>query len=164
MPTCIPETAMEIRVDDLRGPEIIALLNEHLRCMAVVSPPESRHALDLDGLRQPDVTFWSIWNGSDLAGCGAMKELDEQHAEIKSMRTAYAYQRKGVASCVLRYLIEEAKRRGYRWLSLETGSMEYFEPARKLYASFGFTYCRPFGSYVEDSNSMFMTKELDSQD
>ena len=90
-----------------------------------------------------------------------MKELDEAHAEIKSMRTAYAYQRKGVASEVLRHLIEEAKRRGYRRLSLETGSMEYFEPARRLYARFGFVYCEPFGSYAEDSNSMFMTKELD---
>lgn len=154
---------MEIREDDLSGSEIIELLHEHLRCMALVSPPQSRHALDFDGLRKPDVTFWSIWNGSDLAGCGAMKELNEQHAEIKSMRTAYAYQRKGVGSQVLRHLIEEAKRRGYRRLSLETGSMEYFEPARRLYASFGFTYCGPFGSYAEDSNSMFMTKELDSR-
>ena len=102
---------MEIRVDDLSGSEIIALLCEHLRCMALVSPPESRHALDLDGLRKPDVIFWSIWNGTDLAGCGALKELDEQHAEIKSMRTAYAYQKKGVASQMLRHLIEEAKRR-----------------------------------------------------
>jgi putative acetyltransferase len=155
-------TAVEIRVDDLSGSEVIALLREHLRCMALVSPPESRHALDLDGLRKPDVIFWSIWNGSDLAGCGALKELDEQHAEIKSMRTAYAYQRKRVASQMLRHLIEEAKRRGYRRVSLETGSMEYFEPARRLYASFGFAYCGPFGSYTEDSNSIFMTKELDS--
>lgn len=151
---------MKIRVDDLSGPEIIALLHEHLRCMALVSPPESRHALDLDGLRKPGITFWSIWNGSELAGCGAMKELSEQHAEIKSMRTADAYQRKGVASQVLRHLIEEGRRRGYRRLSLETGSMKYFEPARRLYASFGFAYCGPFGSYTEDSNSVFMTKEL----
>lgn len=153
---------MEIRVDDLSGSEIIELLQEHLRCMSRVSPPESRHALDLEGLRKPEVTFWSIWEGSDLAGCGALKGLDEQHAEIKSMRTAYAYQRRGVASQLLRHLMEEAKRRGYRRLSLETGSMEYFEPARRLYASFGFAYCGPFGSYTEDSNSVFMTKELDS--
>ena len=153
---------MEIRADDLSGSQIIELLQEHLRCMALVSPPESRHALDLDGLRKPDVTFWSMWNGADLAGCGAIKELSEQHAEIKSMRTADPYLRKGVATQVLRHIIEEAKRRGYRRLSLETGSMEYFEPARSLYASFGFTYCGPFGCYREDSNSMFMTKELDS--
>ena len=161
MPTWTPNTAMEIRADDLSGPEIIALLHEHLRCMALVSPPESRHALDLDGLRKADVTFWSIWNGADLAGCGAIKELDEEQAEIKSMRTAYAYQRKGVASQMLRHLLEEAKRRGYRRVSLETGSMEYFEPARRLYAGFGFEYCGPFGSYTEDANSIFMTKELD---
>ena len=151
---------MEIRVDDLRGAEVIELLQEHLRCMRLVSPPESVHALDLDGLRKPGVTFWSIWNGSDLAGCGALKELNEKHAEIKSMRTAYAYQRKGVASQVLRHLMEEAKRRGYRRLSLETGSMEYFEPARRLYASFGFSHGGPFGDYGEDLNSVFMTKEL----
>jgi putative acetyltransferase len=151
---------MEIRVDDLSGPEISELLREHLRCMALVSPPQSRHALDVEELRSPDITFWSIWNESELAGCGALKELDERHGEIKSMRTAYAYQRKGVASQVLRHLIEEAKRRGYRRLSLETGSMVYFEPAKRLYASFGFTYCGPFGSYAEDPNSTFMTKEL----
>jgi putative acetyltransferase len=151
---------MEIRVDDLNSAEIIELLHEHLRCMARVSPPESRHALNLDGLRKPDITFWSIWSGSDLAGCGAMKELNEGHAEIKSMRTAYAYRRKGVASQMLRHIIEEAKRRGCRRLSLETGSMEYFEPARRFYAGFGFKYCGPFANYIEDPNSVFMTKEL----
>jgi len=151
---------MEIRVDNLRNPEIIKLLEEHLRCMALVSPPESRHALSLDGLRKPGITFWSIWNGSDLAGCGALKELDRQHGEIKSMRTAYSYQRKGVASQMLRHIIEEAKRRGYRRLSLETGSMDYFEPARRLYGSFGFAVCGPFATYIEDPNSVFMTKEI----
>lgn len=155
-----PKTGMEIRVDDLSGAEVIELLHEHLRCMAQVSPPESRHALNLDGLRKPEITFWSIWNGPDLAGCGALKELNQQHGEIKSMRTAYVYQRKGVASQMLRHLIEEAKRRGYCQLSLETGAMEYFEPARKLYASFGFTYCGPFATYVKDPNSVFMTKNL----
>jgi putative acetyltransferase len=151
---------MEIRVDDLTGSEIIKLLEEHLRCMALVSPPESRHALDLDGLRKPDITFWTIWNGSALAGCGALKKLDKQHGEIKSMRTAYAYQRKGVASEILRHIVHEAKRRGYRRLSLETGSMDYFEPARRLYASFGFTRCAPFATYIEDPNSVFMTREI----
>ena len=155
-------TGMEIRLDDLRATEIIALLEEHLRCMARVSPPESRHALNLDGLRRSDVTFWTIWNGSDLAGCGALKELDSKHGEIKSMRTAYGYQRKGVASRMVRHIIEEAKRRGYGRLSLETGSMAYFEPARRLYAGFGFVRCGPFGSYVEDPNSVFMTKDLTS--
>lgn len=151
---------MEIRVDDLSGPEIIELLHEHLRCMEQVSPPESRHALNLDGLRKPEITFWTIWNGSDLAGCGALKELDAHHAEIKSMRTASAHLRKGVASQMLRHIFDEAKRRGYRRLSLETGSFDYFAPARKLYASFGFTPCGPFATYKEDPNSVFMTKEV----
>jgi putative acetyltransferase len=149
---------MQIRIDDLTGAEIIALLHEHLRCMASVSPPESRHALDLDGLRKPDITFWTIWDGADLAGCGALKQLEEWHGEIKSMRTAYGYERKGVASQVLRHILAEAKRRRYRRLSLETGSMNYFEPARSLYASFGFTYCEPFAPYKADPNSVFMTK------
>src|SRR5204863_3866521 len=127
------KTAFDIRIDDLSGPEIAALLREHLRCLALVTPLESRHALNLDGLRNPDVTFWSIWKGSELAGCGALKELDPKHGEIKSMRTAYAYQRKGIATQMIRHLTEESKRRGYRRLSLETGAMEYFEPARRLY-------------------------------
>ena len=151
---------MEIRLDDLKGPEVVQLLEEHLRCMAQVSPPESRHALNLDGLRKPDLTFWSIWNGADLAGCGALKELDKRHGEIKSMRTAYKFQRQGVGSKMLQHLIEEAQRRGYRRLSLETGSMDYFEPARRLYTSFGFNGCGPFATYRVDPNSVFMTKEI----
>jgi putative acetyltransferase len=151
---------MDIRVDDLRGKEIIELLQEHLRCLALVSPPQSCHALNLDGLRQPEITFWSIWDGSELAGCGALKQLNKTHGEIKSMRTAYVYQRKGVASKMLEHIMAEAKRRGYGQLSLETGSMEYFEPARRLYARFGFEFCGPFGTYLEDPNSVFMTKRL----
>jgi putative acetyltransferase len=151
---------MEIRVDDLRGPEIIALLREHLRCMEQVSPPESRHALDLNGLRQPEITFWTIWDDANLAGCGALKELSPHHGEIKSMRTASAYLRRGVAAHMLDKIINEAKRRGYYRLSLETGAFPYFEPARKLYTRFGFTHCAPFANYVEDPNSVFMSKEL----
>jgi putative acetyltransferase len=151
---------MQIRPDDLTGSAIVALLHEHLRCMAEVSPPESRHALNLDGLRQPGISFWTIWSGPDLVGCGALKELDAHHAEVKSMRVAYAFQKQGVASQMLQHLIAEGQRRGYQRLSLETGSMAYFDPARKLYAKHGFTYCGPFGSYKEDPNSVFMTKEL----
>ena len=151
---------MEIRKDDLSGAEISGLLQEHLRCMALVSPPQSRHALNLDGLRKPEITFWTMWDGSQLAGCGALQELDKEHGEVKSMRTAYAYQRQGVASRMVEHIIGEAKERRYRRLSLETGSMEYFEPARKLYASFGFSHCGPFAAYVEDPNSVYMTKEL----
>ncbi len=116
--------------------------------------------LDLPGLRRSEVTFWSLWDGPALAGCGALKELDALHGEIKSMRTASAYQRRGIGAQMLQHLIAEARRRGYRRLSLETGSMEYFAPARKLYARFGFVTCPPFASYTEDPNSIFMMKAL----
>jgi len=151
---------LEIRIDDLSGREIGELLAEHLRCMAVISPPESRHALNLDGLRKPDITFWSVWQDRDVVGCGALKELDAGHGEIKSMRTAAGHLRTGVGSFVLQHIISEAKRRGYRRLSLETGSMSYFRPAHALYQKFGFKRCAPFADYPEDPNSVFMTREL----
>lgn len=151
---------MEIRVDDLRGREIAALLEEHLRELRGLSPAESFHALDLDALRRPEITFWSVWEGPQLMGCGALKELDAAHGEIKSMRTASPHLRKGVASRLLAHVVEEAKRRRYRRLSLETGSARAFAPALNLYASFGFTRCGPFAGYVEDSFSVFMTKDL----
>jgi putative acetyltransferase len=151
---------MEIRIDDLSGPEIRALLQEHLANMRQISPPESIHALPLEGLRKPEVTFWSAWQNGELLGCGALKEVDAQHGEIKSMRTSARHRRKGVARAILDYIIGEAKRRGYRRLSFETGSMEAFEPARQLYARAGFTFCGPFGDYIEDPNSVFMTMEV----
>jgi putative acetyltransferase len=155
---CAP---MQIRVDDLAGPEIRALLAEHLRNMRQISPPESVHALDVDGLLQPDVTFWSVWSDGALLGCGALKELDSAHGEIKSMRTIPAHRRKGVARAMLQYIIAEARSRSYTRLSLETGSMPPFEPARRLYQSFGFTYCSPFAAYTEDPNSVFLTRILE---
>ena len=153
-------TCTEIKLDDLSGPEIAELLAEHLRSLAEVSPPESRHALNFDGLRQPGVTFWSVWQGDELVGCGALKELDREHGEIKSMRTAKAHLRKGVGAKILEHIISEAQRRGYRRLSLETGAMEYFQPAHNLYRKFGFRNCTPFGEYREDPNSIFMTREI----
>ena len=151
---------LEIKIDDLSGPEVGELLAEHLRCMAAQSPAESRHALNLEGLRQPGITFWSVWKEGELAGCGALKELDPEHGEIKSMRTAVGHLRQGVGSFVLEHIIGEAKRRGYRRLSLETGSMPYFRPAHALYRKFGFRECAPFAGYREDPNSLFMTKQL----
>ncbi|NOV01063.1 GNAT family N-acetyltransferase [Paenibacillus planticolens] len=153
-------TAFEIKVDDLTGPEVTALILEHLKGMSELSPPESMHALNIDGLKKPEVTFWSAWEGDQLAGCGAMKELDAGHGEIKSMRTSSAHLRKGVAKQLLEHIVGEAKRRGYNRLSLETGSMIEFEAARKLYERFGFQYCGPFSNYTEDPLSTFMTKEL----
>jgi putative acetyltransferase len=151
---------MEIKIDDLKGPKIQELLQDHLRNMALLSPPESVHALDLEALRQPEITFWTIWEGDELLGCGALKELDPQHGEIKSMRTAEPHLRKGVATSMVKHILEEARRRRYRRLSLETGSMAAFAPAHQLYASFGFVYCGPFADYIEDPNSVFMTSEL----
>jgi putative acetyltransferase len=151
---------MEIKIDDLTGPEIQRLLRDHLEDMARRSPPESMHALDLEGLRRPEVTFWSIWEDGELLGCGALKELTPKHGEVKSMRTAPVHRRRGVAAAMLTHILEETKRRGYDRLSLETGSMDAFAPARRLYARFGFQSCGPFAGYVEDPNSVFMTKRL----
>jgi putative acetyltransferase len=151
---------MRIIVDDLSGHDVHDLLREHMRNMHLHSPPESVHALDLDGLRQPEITFWTAWEGGELLGCGALKELDETHGEIKSMRTAAAHLRKGVGRRILQHILAEARRRGYRRVSLETGSGEAFQPAQRLYESFGFAYCGPFDGYVEDSFSVFMTLEL----
>ena len=151
---------MHIELDDLSRPEIGELLKEHMAHMFLVTPGESVHALPIEGLRSPDITFWSVWENGELLGCGALKELDSQHGETKSMRTASAHLRKGVARAVVRQIIAEAKRRGYRRLSLETGSMAAFEPARQLYAACGFSYCEPFGDHVNDPNSVFMTMAL----
>jgi putative acetyltransferase len=151
---------MHIELDDLRRPEIAELLNEHMAHMFLFTTPESVNALPIEGLRSPDITFWSVWENGELLGCGALKELDPQHGEIKSMRTASAHLRKGVARAVVHHIIAEAKRRGYRRLSLETGSMAAFEPARQLYAACGFTFCEPFANYSDDPNSVFMTMEL----
>ena len=151
---------MQIRIDDLRGPEIAALLEEHLQSMRQHSPPESVHALDLGALRKPEITFWTAWDGKELLGCGALKELDPTHGELKSMRTAKTYLRKGVALSIMQVILAEAEKRAYRRLSLETGSMAAFAPARAMYARLGFQLCGPFQGYVEDRHSVFMSKEL----
>ena len=149
-----------IRRDDLRGPEIAELLQAHLEHAAKHSPPESIHALDLARLRAPEITFWSVWSGGALAGCGALKELAPDHGEIKSMHTAAAHRGKGVAAQLLAHILQEARARSYRRVSLETGTMEGFAPARALYTRFGFRVCPPFAQYREDPNSVCMTLEL----
>lgn len=151
---------MLIREDDLCGEEIAILLQEHVRDMAEPTPPESVHTLGLEGLRAPEITVWTAWQGGELLGCGALKELDARHGEIKSMHTARAHLRKRVASRILQHIISTAQRRNYRRLSLETGSMDVFEPARAFYTSFGFEHCDPFADYVEDANSVFMTRKI----
>jgi putative acetyltransferase len=151
---------MEIRIDDLRGPDIAALLQAHLDEMHLHSPPGSVHALDLDRLRRPEITFWTVWDAGELMGCGALKAMDATHGEVKSMRTAARHLRKGVAAALMAHILKEARRRGYRRLSLETGAPDAFRPARALYAGLGFVECGPFGDYVEDPYSVFMTMQL----
>ncbi len=151
---------MEIIKDNLEGTEIAGLLAAHLRNMHEISPPESVHALDLEKLKSPEISFWSCWENSELLGCGALKELRSNSGEIKSMRTAEAHRRKGVAAKILKHIIDIANKRGYKRLFLETGSQPEFEPARKLYERFGFEFCGPFEGYEEDPNSVFMAREL----
>ncbi len=153
-------SSLSIKVDDLRGPEIAALLEQHLRDMHAVTPIESIHALDLDELRRPEITFWTAWDGSDLMGCGALKRLDDAHAEIKSMRTAETARGRGVASAILRHILAEAARMGFRRVSLETGSQPFFAAARSLYEKFGFVPCGPFADYTDDPNSRYYTRTL----
>lgn len=151
---------MRITAGDLANPAVISLLGEHLEGMAEHSPPESIHALDVEELKAPGITFWTIWDGTDLCGCGALKELDPLHGEVKSMRTAAAHLRKGVGAAMLTHIVDESRRRGYSRLSLETGSGPGFDAAHALYEKFGFEYCGPFADYREDPFSRFMTLEL----
>ncbi|GIH62707.1 GNAT family N-acetyltransferase [Microbispora siamensis] len=151
---------MRIVEDDLSGPQIAEFLREHVREMRSITPLESKHALDLDGLRTPDVTFWSVMDGDTIVGCGAIKRLDPAHAELKSMRTSAARKRSGIASLLLAHIIAEAGRMGFTRLSLETGSADFFLPARRLYEKFGFGYCEPFADYRPDPHSVFMTRLL----
>jgi putative acetyltransferase len=151
---------MKIEIGDLQHPAVHALLNEHLQNMYELSPRESVHALNLEKLRVPDITFWTAWENDLLLGCGALKELDQKHGEVKSMRTPIAHRRKGAGRAILAHIIDVAKGRGYERLSLETGTAEAFKPAQRLYESFGFAYCGPFGDYTEDPNSAFMTLRL----
>jgi len=151
---------MQIAIDDPWRADVRTLLEEHLADMYATSPPESVHALDPGALAVPGVTFWTVREDEGLLGCGALKEIDPAHGEIKSMRTASAARRRGVAAALLEHALAEGRRRGYGRISLETGTQDFFAPARALYASRGFTECGPFEGYVEDPHSVFMTREL----
>lgn len=151
---------LTFRVDDLTGVATRALIARHLAGMHANSPPESVHAYDIDKLRAPDVTFWSVWIGHELAGCGALKVLDERRGELKSMRVADAYLGRGIGRAILDHLMAEARKRGMESLWLETGSAPAFLPALRLYESAGFTRCGPFEGYVEDPFSVFMTRTI----
>ena len=151
---------MRIRRADLDSPAFAALMEEHRKAMQGASPLESQHALDLSGLKQPQVRVWVLREGDELLGCGALQHLDAGHVEIKAMRTARAHLRRGVANALLAHLLDEARATGYARASIETGATAYFEPARRLYAAAGFVPCGPFAGYAEDPNSVYMTRTL----
>ena len=151
---------MRIEIGNLDDPRIIALLRTHLERAHAVTPRESCHAFDVSGLKKPEVTFWAGWDNDDLAAVGALHRMDAQHAEVKSMHTPQALRGRGYGSGMLKHIIATARERGFQRLSLETGAMEYFRPARDLYARHGFEVCGPFGPYKVDPNSVYMTLNL----
>jgi putative acetyltransferase len=151
---------VNILVDDLSGPAIAAFLDEHVRQMRAITPLESKHALDLDALRHPDITMWSAYDGDELVGCAALRRLSPTHGELKSMRTRPSRARAGIATTLLTHLLTEAAARGWTRLSLETGTDPFFAPARKLYEKFGFTYCGPFDGYTASPHNTFMTRTV----
>jgi putative acetyltransferase len=153
-------SALRIVEGLLDDPRVVALLDTHVSRARAETARGSAHALDLAGLRAPEMTFWSAWEGDAVVGVGALKRLSAEHGEIKSMHTAEAARGRGVGSALLRQIMAAARARGMSRLSLETGSWDYFLPARALYARHGFVECPPFGEYREDPNSVFMTLEL----
>ena len=160
----MPRVTLPLRftVDDLTGEPTRALIARHLAGMRSHSPPESVHAFDVDKLRQPDVTFWTVWLDDEIVGCGALKRLDDERGEIKSMRVADAFLGRGIGRAILEHLIADARKHGMRCLWLETGSTAAFLPALRLYESAGFTRCGPFDGYAEDPFSVFMTRQIES--
>lgn len=151
---------IDVRIDDLSSPEVHALVAEHLAGMSVNSPPGSVYALAIEGLKRPDITFWSAWQGAELCGCGALRELDAKSGEVKSMRTRGAYLRRGVGQAVLDCIVQTALARGYRTLHLETGTGPAFEAAHALYLRNGFVWSKPFGDYEASDFNVFMCKSL----
>ena len=151
---------MRLQVDDLSGVDIQKLLNEHIADAHTHSPPDSVFALDIDALRGDDITFWTLWSGEGLMGCGALKRLSNTHGEIKSMRTVASAQGQGVGSQILAHIIDTAMGDGLVRLSLETGSNDPYKPARNLYVKFGFKDCGPFADYKLNEFSVFMTRVL----
>ena len=154
------QASFQIEIDDPLRSDVYALLEEHLHNMHELSPPESVHALDVSGLKQPEITFWTVRDRGELIGCGALKELEPEHGEIKSMRTPNAIRRRGAGRVMLNHIMNEARKRGYRRLSLETGPKQSFTAAHRLYESAGFRHCGPFGEYKLDPFSVFMTLDV----
>lgn len=153
-------TGLRIVDGDLADPRIIGLLRVHLAHSRAQTAPGSAHALDLAGLQARDIRFWAMWRADDLVGVGALRRLSERHGEVKSMHVAESCRRSGAGSVLLRHIIQAARADGLQRLSLETGSWDYFRPARALYARHGFVPCPPFGAYSADPNSVFMTLDM----
>jgi putative acetyltransferase len=151
---------IQIAVDDPARDDVVRLLADHLADMHATSPPESVHALDVDALKVEAVTFWTARRDARVLGCAALKELEPDHGELKSMRTTAASRGAGVATALLLHLLDEARSRRYTRLSLETGSQDFFAPARRLYTRHGFVECGPFADYPLDPHSVFFTKEI----
>ena len=155
---------IEIAVADPGEPDVVALLEGHLAFAAEHSPPEDVHALDLDGLRHPAITFLAARRDGELLGVGALKVLDATHGELKSMHTLAASRGSGVGAAIVQRLLDEARARGLSRVSLETGSMEAFAPARRMYARAGFVECEPFGDYSPSRHSTFMRLTIGGRD
>lgn len=151
---------MVIEPADLDSAAFIALMEEHRLAMQATAPLESQHALELSGLKQPHIKAWVLREDQALLGCGALQHIDARDVEIKAMRTSRAHLRRGVGKAVLAHLLQEARDAGYARASLETGSMDYFAPARRMYADAGFVECGPFADYIDDPNSTYMTRAL----
>lgn len=151
---------MRIIKGDFSDPRVIDLLRHHFETARAATAPGSAHALDVGGLQEPGIEVWTIWEGEDLLGIGALQHLSARHGEVKSMHIVQTRRRTGAGSALLRHIIAAARDAGLARLSLETGSWDYFQPARALYIKHGFVECPPFGDYVEDPNSVFMTLEL----
>jgi putative acetyltransferase len=151
---------MRIIPGDLSDPRVIALLHIHLATARAETAPGSAHALDLAGLRSPDISVWTIWEDETLLGVGALKRLSADHGEVKSMHTAQAMRGRGAGRAMLRHIVAAARAAGMSRLSLETGSWDFFRPAHALYRSHGFVDCPPFGDYGSDPNSLFLSLDL----
>jgi putative acetyltransferase len=153
-------TAGEISIDDPRADDVRTVLERHLAFARAQTPPDDAHALDVDALAGPDVTFFSFRAGGELLAVGALKELDGDHAEVKSMHTVEAARGRGIGRAMVEHIVGVARERGFRRVSLETGAMAAFAPARSLYANAGFEPCEPFGDYRPSRNSTYMTMRL----
>jgi putative acetyltransferase len=143
---------------NFNNPEVHKLLIKHFIELRAASPEGSAHVLDIDGLKHSSIKFWSLWENKSLAGCGALKFLNNEHGEFKSIRVHDAFRRKSFGTKIIKLLIKEAQNLNIKQISIETGAGDFFIPARKLFKNYGFKPCKPFAHYKEDINSIYLTK------